>query len=1279
MIVTFYSFKGGVGRSMAVANVADILARQGLRVLTIDFDLEAPGLEQYFQIDHRSARRGPGLLDLLLAYKRWMSVAAAPGEEAAFRRLDDFILPIFPKLPAGGRLDLLHAGRREPKEEMDRYASALRSFDWQDFYFNWDGELLFEFLRRELASPRYDLVIVDSRTGVTEMGGICTYQLADVIVLFTGANHQSRRGTLDVVRDFESLPVKVARRDRPLQMLVVPARVEQRDPALLAGFIEAFEEQFRDRLPARLVSAGLTFEDLLIPYEPAYAFEERVLSDPASAQERRTIAGAFERLAHAVRMLAATSADGAELPVAVAAAPTEYDAARRFASFDVFLSHAPADAALVAPLVSALRERRATVFVDQRDLVAAADWRARTEHALFHSRVGLVCFGPAGLGRRHLDELSAAAEGAAASHGLAVLPVLLPGADLDRTLASLPLAFARTVPLDLRDGLEAPATRRALDTLLALQASASAMRGQARAGAPETAPAAAAVAAGPPYPGARPFTEAEAGLLFGRTPDVDAVVDTLERAGSVIVVGPSACGKTSLLRAGVVPTLRQRAAARGEVVAVREVAGDGSPGDLDAAVEQLRALPGRGVCVVDQLERLLRHRPPQSVAEFLNRLHRLSEAGDIRLIMAMRDVRLREMRALARSALFDDSRLVRVRPLDDGALREIVERPAESAGLAFEPGLVERILADWGLDQRFLPFLQVVLHELWMRRREGFLTNRAYDEIDDPVEAVAERAFQTMGPELQRCAERVVPRLITLCGNLSPIGLSCRRGELRVSGISDAQLSRLIWHMADHSLFYGFADEADDSRIAPSFAAEQWPRVESWLARDSGFYTWLEDFNRRRVAYERSGGNAGLLLAGPLLDQAELQGIQRLTDAEIAFVNTSRGRATRVHRRRLINAAVLALAIGGGTYAACFGLRTRIENVSDAGVLVDLSRRLAESGQIIQANQGFDRALALYRTAGRENDVLIVRLERVMTEARSGSTTRAGLEYQAVLSEVALRPPAEQASAIRAKITEVAWFFYLKDDRRAAIEGFDFAWQLTGRRSIDPRDVTGHRYSLALARATNHAGARRVFREAIRPREGEERTPEGRRPPRALAPAIEFYERTLKDHPRTTQAYENLAWLLRYRGPPLDAILWIDAGIKMAEQFDPPIVRNLRESRRDLLKNLTVSHLAESDELSRYVCAHNFQVYVMSVPPQNVREALWEVHARLPLVEAAEPVGALVPLIGDFFLTCDEARAVVEKEKAGGRSPYVGDWYKGCGVCPGLPWRIGNDRPPQKR
>ena len=70
MIVTFYSYKGGVGRSMALANVGDALARAGLKVLMIDFDLEAPGLEQFFDIDRGEVQLHAGLLDLLLSYRQ---------------------------------------------------------------------------------------------------------------------------------------------------------------------------------------------------------------------------------------------------------------------------------------------------------------------------------------------------------------------------------------------------------------------------------------------------------------------------------------------------------------------------------------------------------------------------------------------------------------------------------------------------------------------------------------------------------------------------------------------------------------------------------------------------------------------------------------------------------------------------------------------------------------------------------------------------------------------------------------------------------------------------------------------------------------------------------------------------------------------------------------------------------------------------------------------------------------------------------------------------------
>jgi cellulose biosynthesis protein BcsQ len=167
MIVTFYSYKGGVGRSMALANVADLLCRSGVRVLMVDFDLEAPGLENFFPIDGEVIRGQEGLLDLLLAFKRAMSVVSSVEEERdAFRDLDRFITTIYPDRSDGGALDLITAGRRGTDEQMLHYGVELRRFDWTEFYFVWSGELFFEWLRRAFAE-RYDVVLIDSRTGVT--------------------------------------------------------------------------------------------------------------------------------------------------------------------------------------------------------------------------------------------------------------------------------------------------------------------------------------------------------------------------------------------------------------------------------------------------------------------------------------------------------------------------------------------------------------------------------------------------------------------------------------------------------------------------------------------------------------------------------------------------------------------------------------------------------------------------------------------------------------------------------------------------------------------------------------------------------------------------------------------------------------------------------------------------------------------------------------------------------------------------------------------------------
>lgn len=191
-IITFYSFKGGVGRTMALANIAWRLAeRQGFNVLAIDWDLEAPSLGSYFEIPRKTVQGRPGVLDFLeerqkeLKRSKW--------------RLDLGALPIDLRTgPSNGSVRILTAG----KETAD-YAERLRGIDWRSFMVQAAvGDMQRQF------KDQADVVLIDSRTGITDVGAICTQKLPDGVVLFTSANAQSWTGILNVADSIRGAHVK---------------------------------------------------------------------------------------------------------------------------------------------------------------------------------------------------------------------------------------------------------------------------------------------------------------------------------------------------------------------------------------------------------------------------------------------------------------------------------------------------------------------------------------------------------------------------------------------------------------------------------------------------------------------------------------------------------------------------------------------------------------------------------------------------------------------------------------------------------------------------------------------------------------------------------------------------------------------------------------------------------------------------------------------------------------------------------------------------------------
>ncbi|MEU9347056.1 FxSxx-COOH system tetratricopeptide repeat protein [Streptomyces sp. NPDC048278] len=299
-IITFYSYKGGTGRTMALANVAWILAANGKRVLAVDWDLEAPGLDRFFHpfLDPNVLTATEGIVNILQNYA-W---AATDGMtrtgpwHVEFADVEQHAVSLAPERQGlafedGGALDFLSAGR-----QFQAYSDTASFLDWDNFYDRLGGGMFLEALRDSMKRS-YDYILIDSRTGRSDTADICTLQMPDVLVDCFTFSDQSLDGAADV-----AYSVGDEHRKRRIRVLPVPMRVDDSEMDKVEAGRAAARRKFAglptgpggERLSADEVTAY--WNNIEIPYKPYYSYEETLAVLGDKKGDPKSLLSAYERL-----------------------------------------------------------------------------------------------------------------------------------------------------------------------------------------------------------------------------------------------------------------------------------------------------------------------------------------------------------------------------------------------------------------------------------------------------------------------------------------------------------------------------------------------------------------------------------------------------------------------------------------------------------------------------------------------------------------------------------------------------------------------------------------------------------------------------------------------------------------------------------------------------------------------------------------------------------------------------------------------------------------------
>jgi WD40 repeat protein len=462
---------------------------------------------------------------------------------------------------------------------------------------------------------------------------------------------------------------------------------------------------------------------------------------------------------------------------------------------------------------------------------------------------------------------------------------------------------------------------------------------------PDT-PARVAIEGTCPFKGLASFEPVDADYFFGRERLVAELIARLVGAGFLGIVGPSGSGKSSVLRAGLLPALaagvlpgsggwRRLLLRPGEhpLDELRRVLVSGAK---DPLAEALDALPSgaRLLLAVDQLEELFTAcRSDVERAALADTLARAAADPDGRavVVVALRADFYGRFAVYPRFAQLLGANHVLVGPMQASELRRVVELPAGRVGLRVAPELADALVDDVEGEPGALPLLSTALLELWQKRQDNALTLAVYREsggVHGAVARLAEGTYAQIPDERKPIVRAIMLRLV---------GEGEGEGEgdapvRRRAPLSELDLERnedvadVLATLADSRLVTVGEGSVE---VAHEALLREWPRLREWIEEDTDWRRLRRHITQAATEWDAGGRDQGELYRGArlaaaldwtadhALDVNELEREFVTESRDVSEKETKRVRRTNRRLRGLLGgvAVLLAAALAGGIFA----------------------------------------------------------------------------------------------------------------------------------------------------------------------------------------------------------------------------------------------------------------------------------------------------------------------------------------------------------------------------